>query len=163
MAWQWTARAVDEMALLKPQALAWLWTIGTVLASCSTLRTAPSPSDPVNVCLPGYVAGENMAIESWGGDRVGRISRKKRQNKQEERAWTWLHTGLSEQHGLLNKSVFGKPILLIRFPSQLYFEENFIEQFWHYQEPLDFLDFHVRKEEEGMLHQVIFHPTKIFE
>lgn len=85
------------------------------------------------------------------------------QNKQEERAWTWLHPGLSEQHRLLNKSVFGRPILLIRFPSQLYFEENCTEQFWQYQEPLDFLDLNVRKEKEGMLHQVIFHLTKIFE
>lgn len=161
MAWQRTAPAVDEIAApLKPG------TSGTGLAMNTgngpgILQHAPgcslSPSGPVNVRLRSYVSGETMDIEPWGGSRVGRVSRRK----------AYGHGCVcaldSEWHRLLNKSVLGRTILLITFPSQLYFEENCIEQFWQYQESLNFPDFNVKKEKEGILHQVILHLTKIFE
>lgn len=130
--------------------------MGMGLAFCSTLPAALSPSGPANV-FAWLCVRENVDIESWGGGRVGRISRRK----------VHRHNCIlaidSEHHRLLDKSVPGRAILLIRFPAQLYPEDDCTEQFWQYQKPSDFLHFNIRKEKEGILHQVILHLTKIFE
>lgn len=159
MAWQWTAPAVDEIAVpLKPS------TSGTGLAmndgyGSGILQHTPGCSLSFRPCKRVFAW---LCVRSKQGYWVlGR--RQGGQNKQEESVRTQLHLCLSEQHRLLNKPVLGRTILLTRFPSQLYFEENCTEQFWQYQKPLDFLAFNARKEKEGILHQVILHLTKISE
>lgn len=105
--------------------------------------------------LPGYVSGENMDIEYWGGGRVGRTRTKK------------LHghdciQALVSTADYLNQYLVGH-FLIIRFPSQLYVEKNCMAHFWQYQELFNFLDFSMRKEKKGILNQVILHLTKISE